>query len=265
MRNIRPERHLAPALNQSSPIASFSSGRTVTVSESLDSIVGNNLSIPERRVFGELLHFLVQIRVVPTDRDVVLLGSIGAQEVVEPGRPVEIVDDGHAVAVQNVLQASGPRAALCMQDESVAAEILDRNHVVVAFGFGVPRDLGDVRPLLAFRHLHQRFSDKLIRPHDASPDGFWNFVDEEAFPLGSAISHFSIGCSEEACVVHVWHHPESMLVAIDDAPGESPDGVGVGATREQSHIIDRHREFDRWELLPDSGGACDSPVDLREE
>ena len=152
-----------------------------------------------------------------------------------------------------------------MQDESVAAEIFDRDHVVMIFGSGIPRDLFNVCPNLVSGNFHQRLSHPLIGPHDSSPDGFGNLVDEEALALGSTISHLRVRGSEESRIVHVRHHPEAMLVAVDDASRESPDGVGVVAVGEQGHIIHRHREFDGGEFLPDSGGAGNGTIDLREE
>jgi hypothetical protein len=101
--------HTRPRIKHLPPITSLCRRSEITISESLDTIVGNSLCFGV--VIEKLVHFGVEVGEIAFDLDYVLILAVCDEEVGVWFDPVGFVDNGDGVAVEEVFTASGVRMA----------------------------------------------------------------------------------------------------------------------------------------------------------
>lgn len=106
---LRRFRHLRIPLPQTPPVTRLRSGSEISLTESLDRIVGNPLRLGG--IGEQVSHLVGQVGEVALDFDVVLRLAVGAEEVVVVLDVLQFVGDDDGVAGLAVFQRSGVGSA----------------------------------------------------------------------------------------------------------------------------------------------------------
>lgn len=103
------EADVSPHAEHLAPIACLRGGRKVLVAEHGDVVIGDALGLIG--VVKVVLHLLAEVREVIFDRHVVRRRALRDEELVVWLNPAQFRNYGHTVAVLEILQATGVRAA----------------------------------------------------------------------------------------------------------------------------------------------------------